>query len=72
MQSAQGSLVFIGLNTNSPQAFFNGVKIENITEIKTDWENDEQRVKLKVSTILPIHEELRLSGVTVKVGGNHE
>lgn len=72
MQSAQGSLVMIGLNTPTKQVFWNGVEVQNITEIKTDWESDEQRVKLKVSAMLPIHDELRAAGVTVKVGGSHE
>lgn len=72
MQSAQGSLVMIGLNTPTKQVFWNGVEVQNITEIKTDWESDEQRVKLKVSALLPIHDELRAAGVTVKVGGGHE
>lgn len=72
MQLAQGSLVIVGLNTQTPQVFFNGHEVPSILEIKVDWESDEQRVKLKVSTLLPIHEELRLNGVTVKLGGNHE
>jgi len=72
MQSVQGSLVFIGLNTPTPQVFLNGAVVPNITEVKVDWESDEQRVKLKVSALLPIHDELRAAGVTVKVGGHHE
>ena len=49
MLTTQASLVMLGLNTKTPQVFFNGVPVPDVTEIKVDWEHDEQRVKLRVA-----------------------
>ncbi len=72
MQAIQGSLMFIGVNTPTPQVFWNGEEVPNVTGIRIDWESDEQRVKLKVSAELPIHAELRLAGLIVKLENRHE
>jgi hypothetical protein len=48
MITATGNLVFIGLNTAAPQVFFNGTEVTGVTEIKTDWECDEQRITIKL------------------------
>jgi len=72
MQTAQGSLVMVGLNSPAAKVFWNGIEVPNITDIRADWEADEQRIKLKVSAELPIHAELRSAGINVKVGGHHE
>lgn len=67
MITAQGSLVMIGLNTDTPSVFFNGVAVPGITEVKVDWEHDEQRVKLKVNgTDDTMYMQLTEAGVTVK------
>ncbi len=57
----------IGLNTDTPQVFFNGVAVPGITEVKVDWEHDEQRVKLRVNgSDDAIYMQLVDAGVTVK------
>jgi hypothetical protein len=67
MITAQGSLVMIGLNTDTPQVFFNGAAVPGITEVKVDWEHDEQRVKLRVNgSDDAIYMQLVDAGVTVK------
>lgn len=48
MQATQGSLVLIGLNTPTPQVFWNGVLVQGVQRIRTEWEADESRVKLIV------------------------
>jgi len=72
MQAIQGSLMFIGVNTPTPQVFWNGGEVPNVTGIRIDWESDEQRVKLKVSAEAPLHAELRLAGLIVKLENRHE
>lgn len=67
MITSQGSLVLINAHTATPSVFWNGVVVSGITHIRIDWENDEQRVKLKVSAIDAVHDELRAAGITVKV-----
>jgi hypothetical protein len=71
-QTAQGALTLMGLNTPTAQVFWNGIAIPNITSIRTDWELDEQRVKLKVSMDDPIHDALRAAGISVKKERDHE
>ena len=67
MIAAQGSLTMIGLNTSSPQVFWNGKKVPSIVAIKTEWEDDEARVKLKVNgTEDALYMELVAAGITVK------
>lgn len=62
----------LGLNTPTPQVFWNGVSVPNITHIRTDWEADEQRVKLSVSALDPIHTEMSLAGIIIKKERTHE
>ena len=72
MITAQGSLVMVGLNTELPQVFFNGLRVPGITEIKIDWEHDEQRVKLKVNGVEDaLYMQLVDAGVTVKKEKSH-
>lgn len=72
-QTAQGSLTMVGLNTATPQVFWNGKPVVGLTSIRTDWEDGEQRVKLKCSSIDPTLEaELIAGGITVKKERNRE
>lgn len=67
IESAQGSLTMIGLNTSTPQVFWNGVKVPGIVAIKTEWEDDEARVKLKVNgSEDALYMELVAAGIVVK------
>ena len=69
MITATGSLTMVGLNTAKPTIFWNGAIVPNITGIRVDWEDDEQKVKLKVTDIDPaIQAAMIVSGITVKVG----
>lgn len=71
MQISQGSLVIVGANTQTAQVFWNGVVVPNIVGIRVDWENDEQRVKLKASIDDVIYNELRTAGINVKLEAYH-
>lgn len=72
MITAHGSLVMIGLNTDAPQVFFNGIAVPGITEIKVDWEHDEQRVKLRVNGADDtLYMQLVEAGITVKKEKSH-
>jgi uncharacterized protein YcsI (UPF0317 family) len=70
LQTAQGSLTMVGLNTDTPKIFWNGALIEGITSVRTDWEDGEKRVRLKLGgTISPALEaEMVASGITIKKG----
>jgi hypothetical protein len=76
-QITQGSLTMIGLNTKTPSVFWNGHLVPFITGIRVEWEDDEQRVKLKVSEIeQSLLTELVAAGLAVfipnKKGHSHE
>lgn len=69
IESAQGSLAMIGLNTATPQVFWNGQAIPGLVSIKTEWEDDEARVKLKVTgegLSADLYNDLVTSGIVVK------
>lgn len=69
MQSTQTSLVITGLHTPTAKIFFNGTQIPGIVAIKADWEDDEYRVKLRVTTNpehSSLYDELRTIGIIVK------
>lgn len=72
MQSVQTSLVMVGLNTPTAKVFWNGAEVPFVTDIRADWEADEQRLKLKVSADAPVHAELRAAGINVKLEVRHE
>lgn len=71
MQTAQGSFVLVGVDTATPTVHWNGAQVPFVTGIRVDWEADEQRIKLKVSALDPLHDELRLAGINVKLEGTH-
>ena len=68
-QVTQGSLTMVGLNTPTPQVFWNGKTVTGIVGIKVDWEDDEQRVKLKVNgTDDALYAEMLAGGINIKRG----
>lgn len=48
LQTAQGALVMVGLNTASPKIFWNGEEVTGISGIKVEWSPKEQEIKLRV------------------------
>lgn len=72
MQEVQGSLTMIGLNTPTPQIFWNGRPVLGITRIMVDWEGDDQRIKLKVSNSadISLHNELTANGILLVKQGS--
>ncbi len=68
MNTAEGSLTFVGLNTVAPQIFWNGAVVPNVVSIRTDWESDDARVKLVVSAITQeLNDALTNAGVIIKI-----
>lgn len=68
-QSAVGSLVMVGLNTSTPSLFWRGLPLQNITNIRVDWEEDDIKIKIKAASMPQIIvQELAAAGVTVKLG----
>jgi hypothetical protein len=73
VEIVQGSLTMTGLNSDAPKVFWNGHPVLGILEIKTEWEQDEHRVKLKVNgTDDSLYMELVAGGIIVKKVVGHE
>jgi hypothetical protein len=65
MQITQTSLTMIGLNTNEPQVFWNGAKVEGIVGIAVANDAETQRVILKISED-PLLAEMQAAGITIR------
>ena len=57
----------VGLNTDTPAIYWNGAPVLGVVDIRTDWDADEPRVKIRVTGADPVLvASLRAGGVTVK------
>lgn len=65
MQTTQGSLVMVGLNTPTPQVFWNGVMLQGITGIQVDNDAEDHKVVLKMNEDATVS-ELRSAGIAVR------
>lgn len=70
MITAQGALTMIGLNTPSPTVYWNGRELLGILSIRVDCDDDEQRVKIKVSNYADdqLVAEMLVAGINIKRG----
>ena len=72
MISAQSNLTMVGLNTPTPQVFWKGQRVPGVTGIKVDWEDDEQRVKIRITdgwnmvSDQQVLDEMRAAGIMIK------
>lgn len=65
--ATQGQLTMVGLNTDTPQVFWNGDPVPGITSIKVNWEDGEQQIRLKVNGVADaLYMELVTAGIVVK------
>ena len=67
MISAQGSLTMVGLNTPTPQIFWNGKELVGILSVRVDCDEDEQRIKIKVNAGSELVAEMQTCGINIKV-----
>lgn len=67
MIAAQGSLTMVGLNTPTPQIFWNGKELVGIVSVRVDCDEDEQRIKIKVNTSSELVVEMQAGGINIKV-----
>ena len=68
-QIAQGALTMVGLNTDHPTVFWNGGIVPNIVGVRVDWEDDEQRVKLRVKHMdMTLYQAIVGAGISVRLG----
>jgi hypothetical protein len=66
---AQGALTMVGLNTDHPTVFWNGGIVPNIVGVRVDWEDDEQRVKLRVKHMdMTLYQAIVGAGISVRLG----
>jgi hypothetical protein len=66
MEIANGSLVMIGLHTNTPQVFWNGVRVEYVLKVFVHNHGDDSDVKLVVGMDSPILAEMEAAGIQVR------
>lgn len=72
LATAKGRLTMVGLNTATPQVFWNGEAVPGVTSIKTMWEEGEQQVKLRVKgTADALYMALVSAGIVVKKENPH-
>lgn len=62
---AQGSLVIVGANTDTPEVFWNGAKVDGIIGINVDNDADRRKVVLTVQEVGTLA-ELKLAGIAIK------
>lgn len=65
MNTAQGSLVLVGMNTDQPQIFFNGQAVEGVHSIQVVNNTTKRQVVLTLDEPL---QELVDAGITIKRG----
>jgi hypothetical protein len=65
MQTTQGSLTMIGLNTDIPQVFWNGELVDGIVGITVDNDHDSKRVIFKVREDA-LFAEMQAAGITIR------
>ena len=65
----KGNLTIIGLNTDAPTIFWNGVEVLGVIGINVAWEKGERQIKLKVNgTADSMYMEMVSAGISVKKG----
>ena len=65
LNSTQGSLVMVGLNTETPQVFWNGAKVDGVLGIAVDSGAAVRKVVLRVQED-PVLDEMQAAGVIVR------
>lgn len=68
MIAVQGTLTMVGLNTPTPQIFWDGKELLGILSIRVDCDDDEQRTKIKVTDYADdaLVAEMQAAGITIK------
>lgn len=69
MQIVQGNLTMMGLNTETPQIFWNGLPVGGITKVNVEWTDKEQEVKIRVNgSDDAVYMEMVSAGINIKKG----
>lgn len=68
MEVATGNLTMIGLNTETPSVFWNGVKVSGVVGIRVENAEGTQKVVLTVQEN-PVLSEMRAAGVKIVRAG---
>ena len=67
--TVKGNLTMIGLNTDTPQVFWNGKAITGLLGVKVEWEKGERQIKLRVNGADDaLYMELVSAGINIKKG----
>lgn len=69
MQVINGKLVILDANTRNITVLWNGITVPYVSEVKLDWEPDESKVVIKVTQLDPIHGDMSLDGIRIKLAG---
>lgn len=67
MQTVQGNLTILNAHTANLRVFWNGAEVTGLVDVRSDWDQDNPRVKVKVHGADPeIVAAMRAGGVIVK------
>lgn len=65
IESVQGSLTMVDLNTQSPKLYWNGRQISGVVGVRVNWESDEQKIVIRVQEQQDLA-EMTAAGIIVK------
>lgn len=65
MQNIKASLVILNANTPEMKAFFNGVEIAGIQDLKMDWDAKSPKVSITLNET-DLVQEMKNSGINVR------
>lgn len=64
-QITQGALTMVGMHTDTPAVYWNGVKVEGLTHIKVENGNGLSRVVLTLPEN-PVFVEMQQAGIIIR------
>lgn len=65
MQDIRASFVIVNANTPEMKAFFNGVEITGIQDLKMDWDTKSPKVSITLDET-DLVQEMKASGISVR------
>jgi len=65
MQDIKASLVILNANTPDMKAFFNGVEITGIQDLKMDWDAKSPKVSITLNET-DLVQEMKANGINVR------
>lgn len=70
MQAVIGQLTILNAHTPQIQVFWDGAPV-SVHSLRIDWEDGEQRVRIKVPANELVHDAMSTAGIIIKLENNH-